>query len=296
MSGLPLVSVVIPCYNHDSYVQDTIRSVINQSYENIELIIIDDGSKDSSVEKINNLLEECQRRFTRFEFIARENKGLCATLNQAISWSKGKYFCAIASDDIMLEAKTATQVEFMENNNKVVALFGSANYINENNEIKNVNKLKEQEYPFDKILLNECAFFAPTQMMRLDVIEKIGGYNEEILVEDWYMWLKMAEKGIVYCISDTLANYRIHTNNTTKNSKFIYDNNMKTLRCYRDNKMYWKAYTKIRWVYITWTGQSDKKQSLKLVFEFLMERPSAIFSIYFLMYCKYFIFKMKKWF
>ncbi|MDO3658222.1 glycosyltransferase [Acinetobacter genomosp. 15BJ] len=296
MSGLPLVSVIIPCYNHENYVQDTIKSVINQSYSNIELIIIDDGSKDGSVEKINELLQECQKRFTRFEFIARKNKGLCATLNQAISWSKGKYFSAIASDDIMLPAKTTTQVEFLENNNKVVALFGSANYINENNEIKNVNKLKEQEYSFDKILLNECAFFAPTQMMRLDVIKEIGGYNEEILVEDWYMWLKMAEKGAVYCISDTLANYRIHTNNTTKNSKFIYDNNMKTLSFYRDHKLYWKAYNKIRWVYITWTGQSDKKESLKLVYDFLLERPSAIFSVYFLMYCKYFIFKMKKWF
>ncbi|CAM3039840.1 glycosyltransferase [Acinetobacter celticus] len=292
----PLVSVVIPCYNHEHFVQDCIQSVIDQTYENIELIIIDDGSKDNSVEKISQMIPKCEKRFTRFEFRCRPNKGLSATLNEAIQWCKGDYFSIIASDDLMLEKKTAIQVDFLEKNLDTVALFGSADYIDENNNIKSQNSLKEKEYVFDKIFLNECAFFAPTQMLRMNTLLKIGGFDEKILVEDWYMWLKMAEEGRVYCLSDKLAKYRIHSNNSTKNAKFIYDNNLKTLNNYRNYKLYDKAYNKIRWIYITWTGQVDKKKSVKLMLDFLREKPGAIFSIYFLMFCKYYIFKMKKWF
>ena len=66
-SNQPLVSVVIPCYNHENFVQDCIQSVIDQTYDNIELIIIDDGSKDNSVDKIKEMIGLCEKRFTNFE-------------------------------------------------------------------------------------------------------------------------------------------------------------------------------------------------------------------------------------
>ncbi|MFW1957332.1 glycosyltransferase family 2 protein [Acinetobacter guillouiae] len=292
----PLVSVVIPCYNHENFVQDCIQSVINQTYSNIELIVIDDGSKDNSVEKIQNLVQECHERFVRFEFRHRPNKGLSATLNEALEWCNGKYFSPIASDDLMLKGKTDIQVKFMEQNINVVALFGSADYIDENSRIKKLNELSEQEYTFDKIFLNECQFYAPSQMMRLDTIKKIGGYDPEILVEDWYMWLKMAENGTVYCLSEKIALYRIHSLNSTKNSKFIYENNLKTLSLYRSNYLYDKAYAKIRWTYIIWIGQQDKTKSLRLLIQYIREYPSILFSRHFLVYCKYFFINMKNWF
>lgn len=85
MNQKPLVSVVIPCYNHENYVQECIKSAIEQDYENIELIIIDDGSKDESVNKIQELVPGCEKRFCRFEFRTRPNKGLCKTLNEALA-------------------------------------------------------------------------------------------------------------------------------------------------------------------------------------------------------------------
>ena len=68
MTTTPLVTIAIPCYNHEQYVQDSIQSIIDQSYSNIELIIIDDGSKDNSVLKIQELISICTNRFSRFEF------------------------------------------------------------------------------------------------------------------------------------------------------------------------------------------------------------------------------------
>lgn len=295
-SNPPLVSVVIPCYNHENFVQDSIQSVIDQTYQNIELIIIDDGSKDGSVEKIKEMIPACQERFIRFEFRHRPNKGLSATLNEALEWCVGKYFSALASDDIVLKNKIDIQTKHMEENPKTTAVFGSANYIDQNNNIKILAKLKQQEYFFDKIFLNECQFYAPTQLMRKSILDEVGGYDPDILVEDWYMWLKMAERGSVYCLSDTFANYRIHSNNTTKNAKFIYENNMKTLSFYKDHNLYDKAYSKIRWTYIIWTGQQNKALSLKLLLEYIMENPAVIFKKEFLIYGKYFFVKIKHWY
>ena len=85
--NIPLVSVVVPCYNHEKYVKETIESIVNQTYKNIELIVIDDGSKDNSVKVIQELADKYG-----FTFIHRPNKGLSATLNEGIRLSKGKYF------------------------------------------------------------------------------------------------------------------------------------------------------------------------------------------------------------
>ena len=88
----PLVTAVIPVYNHEKYVAESIRSIIQQTYRNIELIVINDGSKDRSHEVVLGLTEECKRRFVRFEYINRENRGLSATLDQALGMAKGNTF------------------------------------------------------------------------------------------------------------------------------------------------------------------------------------------------------------
>ena len=133
---LPLVSICIPSYNHEKYIAETINSVILQDYKNIELIIIDDCSSDKSESVINSFSDKCKDRFIRFEYHKNEtNKGISYNLNKAIKWAQGKYFYAIASDDILLPFKTSLLVSEIEKlDDSYAAIFGDANLINKNSE------------------------------------------------------------------------------------------------------------------------------------------------------------------
>ncbi len=91
VNDMPLVSMVIPAYNHSAYIRQSIAAIIDQDYPNIELIIIDDGSEDDTVQRIEAEIPACVARFVRFEFRTRPNKGLTKTMNEAVEWAEGEY-------------------------------------------------------------------------------------------------------------------------------------------------------------------------------------------------------------
>lgn len=247
-NNLPLVSVVIPCYNHEKYVQDSIKSIIAQSYQNIELIIIDDGSKDCSVSRIEQLVEDCKRRFVRFEFISRPNKGLSATLNEALEWCKGEYFSPLASDDIALPEKISIQVEFLQKNKNITAVFGSAYLIDDNNTYLKKLKSANCTYNFKDIILHKAVLYTPTYMTRTQLIRDVGGYNSALLIEDWYMWLKLAQLGDLQCIPEYLSLYRDHNNNISKHTSKIHEGRFQVLKLFEDSEFYDEAIKNIKWI------------------------------------------------
>lgn len=244
----PLVSVIIPCYNHENFVQDCIQSVIDQTYENIELIIIDDGSKDNSVHKIQEMTSLCDERFVQFEFRHRPNKGLCNTLNEALEWCQGEYYSVIASDDIMLKNKTAIQVEFLNKNKSVLAVFGGIKLIDENNRELSERLSQSEIYDFRKIIMHEHDLPAPTQMIRLNALREVGGYNPNILIEDWYMWLKLSSIGNLYYMNELLCLYRQHDNNISKNIIKMNQGRIDVLSNFKNSLYYDKALENIKWI------------------------------------------------
>ena len=112
----PLVSVIIPAYNHEKYVQETVKSIINQTYKNIELIIIDDGSTDNTWQKIQEIKEECEKRFKRVFFETKKNEGTCKTLTKLISLTQGEFVYLIASDDRAKPKAIEKEVAFLKKN------------------------------------------------------------------------------------------------------------------------------------------------------------------------------------
>lgn len=243
----PLVSVVIPCYNHEDFVQASIQSVINQTYENIELIIIDDGSKDGSTAKIEEMTKLCEQRFVNFEFRSRPNKGLSATLNEAIEWCQGEYYSGIASDDVILSHKLKVQVEFLNSHHNVLAVFGGVQHIDENDKIIATSLSKSRYYDFKRIIMHKFDLPAVTQLIRLQALKETGGYDSSIILEDWYMWLKLTKHGSVYYMSEIFALYRQHDNNISKDSEKMKQGRLDVLSFFKDSKYYNKALTNIKW-------------------------------------------------
>ena len=247
-NNLPLVSVCIPAYNHEKYIAETIESVINQDYMNLELIIINDGSKDKTDEVIKKYEQKCQKRFVRFEYRNRENKGLSATLNEMVQWSKGKYFTACASDDMFLSTKVSLLVNSLEKLSEDYAVaFGNAIFIDDNsNEIYidvNTGGLSRQEegtkFFLDfQVLQRNCDLktgknfgsyetllignYLPAMsfLIKLDKIKEVGAWTSGNTIEDWEMWLKLSKNYKFAYIDEPVALYRWHENNTVKTMKF----------------------------------------------------------------------------
>lgn len=287
MSSLeqPLVSVVIPCYNHEKFVMDCIQSVIDQTYQNIELIIIDDGSKDGSVDKIQEMLEKCQHRFTHFEFRYRPNRGLSATLNEALEWCKGDYFSAIASDDSILKNKIEEQINFYQKNQdlSIVGVFGGVNFIDDENKIININiQKKVKKINFEEVFFHDYYLLAPTQLLKTQAIKDVGCYVNGVVIEDWYMWLKLLEKGDFYEIPLILSNYRMHSSNTIKNLEKMHSGRFEVLSFFKNHEFYQKAYKNVLFLNAFEELKYRKDNRLKVIFNIIKKLKIYFFLRVFL--------------
>jgi alpha-1,3-rhamnosyltransferase len=226
-----LVSVIIPSYNHTDYIGDTIKSVIDQSYEYIELIIIDDGSIDDSVVVISSLAAYCSSRFIRFEFLQQKNKGLSFTLNRALSVCEGEYLICIGSDDKMTPDRVERQVKLLnESEEMCVGVFGSAHIINKESEIIGDLLLKSDTLKFDDIFLHRHNLPACTQMLKIKKVRYVGGFPVGYVIEDWYLWLSLTFDGSYIKVNDSFnAYYRKHAKNTSSNVSLMHVERLKVL-------------------------------------------------------------------
>lgn len=263
MTNLPLVSVYIPSYNHEKYVSDSIKSVLNQTYKNIELIVIDDGSKDNSVSIIQNLADKYG-----FKFIHRPNKGLSATINQALNLANGKYICGCASDDKFILDKIEKQVKFMEENPDVAVCCGNHIEFNENYENK-ISLKFDKKYDFETLLEFDL-ISASTAMIKSEVLKKLGGYDENMIIEDLDMWLRITHAGYkIAHIDEYLAHYRKHGTNTTANYAKMVDGVEKILQKWDYDEKFKKIADRRRLCLFTWYSKKHKaivKRYLKLAF------------------------------
>lgn len=237
----PLVSIVVPCYNHERFVQRCIESLLEQDYCNIELMIIDDGSCDQSVKRIQSLVPACQQRFARFRFITRENMGLVASLNESLSWVRGKYYTAIASDDVMFSDKITRLVDCLESSSNAAVAFGDALFIDENEQAIFLNPITKQKsteshgsqsfmqvftygreinilgLEFGKYPTLLAGNYLPAMgcVVKTSAIKEVGGWTEGGIVEDWDMWLKLSKKYSFTYLEEPVAYYRLHDTNTS---------------------------------------------------------------------------------
>lgn len=229
----PLVSVIVPAYNHGEYIQQTIRSILHQTYREIELIIINDGSTDNTWDKIQQMKEMCEKRFLRTVFINQENLGICKTLNEAIKLSQGKYIKPIASDDYLVPTAIETFVSFFKNNPRAEIVFSDGFNI-ESDYLSNMELNKGEVGRFSKFfsfqngnlfkrLLTDVFYLpSPAVCYVRSLVERLGYYDESLTFEDVDFFLRAARETHFYFINDELVYHRIHERNTRGNFNLLF--------------------------------------------------------------------------
>lgn len=222
----PLVTVIISSYNHAPYIEKSIRSVLEQTYPNIELLVYDDGSKDDSVAIIQKLADQYG-----FFFQAHANRGLSRTLNAGIERAQGKLIAPFGSDDIMLKDRLQKQVPWMMTHADVGIAAGNIIKIDQNDvPFKRQPQHPQRFLDFDDLFLGRKEMPATaTMLFRKQALVQIGGFNPDIRLEDLYVELKITEAGWkIGIMEDTLSYYRVHPTNTIKNLRLMHEAVLKT--------------------------------------------------------------------
>ncbi len=265
-----LVTVVIPSYNHSKYIEKAIVSVFEQTYNNIELIVIDDGSTDES----NKIISELANNY-KFQYIHRENKGLIKTLNEALDLAHGKYFTMLGSDDYFDKYKIEKQVEFFEQNKDCALCYGNVTYINRDDKVLKKGKTKhfKSGYIF-KDLLFKNFIPLPSVMIKTAIVREVGGFDERFFLEDYPLWLKIAKNYKIGFIKDSLTFYRLHDTNVSSNLIRMIKEVEAILKDWQDEPEYKKSINKL---YLRWFNDLSKTDMVNEAKEYMYKSIKTSF-------------------
>lgn len=211
-SNKGLVSIIMPSYNTSKFIEDTIKSVINQTYTKWELIIVDDCSTDNTDEVIQPYLKDKRIRYYKNE----KNSGASISRNKALKEAKGEFIAFLDSDDIWVDNKLEKQIKFMQDNNYY---FSYTNYELIDEKSKSLNTIITGPKKITKrTMYNYCYPGCLTVMYNQD---RIGLIQIEDLPKnnDYAIWLKAIEKSNCYLLNESLSKYRIRTGSISRNSK-----------------------------------------------------------------------------
>lgn len=249
----PLVSIVVPAFCHEQYINYCLNSIIAQRYQNIELIVIDDCSTDRTFDILLNRKEELESRFSRVVLQRNvTNLGVVKTENKLVRLSQGKYIKSIASDDMLLDNAIEDLVNYFEQHQEYDIIFSNALYCSEDEEYP-IKSIDSHKRAYEKIpcldgnvmqALYENDFIqGPTVLFKRDTFEKYGLYDENLTIEDWEYWLRVAASGqIGYCDSITVG-YRISGQSLSHFSKDA-DGRRRLWNMYQNQNKILKKYEK----------------------------------------------------
>ena len=217
----PLISVVVPLYNHSKYIEQCLNSIKDNGWKRIELIIIDDGSIDHSYAIAHSWLFSNANYLEKYALSKQQNLGITKTLNKLIVQCTGDFIVVVASDDYLLENSIKERYDYLNENKKKLAVFTDAIGIDDNG-IKicssvieekfqgHTNNLVDEHKIAKELILNWCVP-GPVFMARKEAYQEMGLYDEQYFIEDRYFYLKLLSEGRIGFLAKSLSAYRIHT-------------------------------------------------------------------------------------
>ena len=213
---MPTVSVIMPAYNVAPYIGDAARSVLQQTYDDLELVVADDGSTDETLE----VVERLRARDPRIRTVSIPNSGPSAARNAAMRLARGEFFALLDSDDIWEKEFLARQMAIFDANPRVDLVSGNSRYLGSQWHGRSVGPWPDPRPPItlETIISDERAVFIMT-VFRRRVLEAVGGFNESLKGnEDFDFWLRAALAGFVFARNDEpLAWYRRRDDSLSSN-------------------------------------------------------------------------------
>lgn len=230
INDFPLVSIITPVYNGSEYLEDLIQSVLDQSYPNIEHIVIDDGSQD------NGATVAILRKHPHLRWWSRENKGQYATMNEGLSAAHGEIICFVSADDILLQDAVMIAVEHMAEHPLLDGVFGITNYIDEQG--------NNHPYwiPFSTAPIHFYPYFAHISHCSLYVkkksIQKYGlSFDPSLRFVGDYEWIIRIHKARlrIDVIHHELSKVRVHSNQASR--KYRADSELEAQKVLKDQRI-----------------------------------------------------------
>ena len=238
----PLVSVLMPAYNHEKYIRSAINSIIEQTYQNIELIIIDDGSTDKTTQILKELRSACERRFVHTIIELKKHSGRLSVIKDLIALAQGEFIFFIASDDIAKPHAIEMEVDFLSKNpdyglavgdNEIISSEGKRIFWDENKNtifnpsqavyrtfgefLQKRSKVKFLSRNFGKYNTLFRENYIPNgSLMRREIFDKFQFPEDSDILEDWFIILQIAKYSKMKYFNKIFFSYRWHNSNTIK--------------------------------------------------------------------------------
>ncbi|MFD2574091.1 glycosyltransferase family 2 protein [Spirosoma soli] len=228
----PWVTVICTSYNHEEYVVEALRSVVEQDYPNVQLIVIDNGSTDQTAERIDDFISS----YPSVEFIKNSiNIGLNRAFNQGLALAQGRYVIDLSADDVLLPGRITKQTDLFERlSGPYAVVFTNAAYIDEQGQQIGLHYAVDAagharaKIPSGNVfqpILDAYFICTPTMMMRRDVLNELGGYDETLAFEDFDFWVR-SSRLYLYAYLDEVLTFKRRLPNSLSTQVILPDNNL----------------------------------------------------------------------
>jgi alpha-1,3-rhamnosyltransferase len=226
-SEVPLVSVLVPCFNHESYVISCLESIKAQDYPRIELLIIDDGSRDNSYTLISDWCSKNVARFARLKWSRTPNGGITKTLSSLLGDSCGEYVAFCASDDSLPPSSLTIRATQLTAHASVGAVFGRSQLMDNNGVVSSDDAARTLYGAKSAYYRNSCIkdelFFrwsmvGPASMYRKSALQLAGGIDTNYLAEDRSLYLRLMLCSDILYVDQIVASYRYHQQSVSRSS------------------------------------------------------------------------------
>jgi len=219
-----LISVLLPVYNAERFVAETLDSLIRQTNKNFEIIAVNDGSSDGSLK----VLREYAKRDDRIKVIDQKNQGLVKTLNTAAKLSSGEFLARIDADDVALDRRFEFQLKAMKEDSNRVLIAGGFDVMNEDGEILYHDAVPTNYEDIINAMYTRNPIAHGSILMRRSAFEEAGGYSEDCgPTEDYELWTRLSKIGTIIALPQTIFRWRVNPNGITSTKSDIMEKHMK---------------------------------------------------------------------